>query len=57
MAFIETLLAGHLPDGVDGLQLEQRLVTKNEIAGLEPCFEMVRKLLGVDSHQDTRIRT
>lgn len=28
VAFIETLLAGHLTHGVDGLELEQRLVTK-----------------------------
>ncbi|MNZ58008.1 hypothetical protein D3C78_760050 [compost metagenome] len=51
VALIKPLFAGHLTHGVYGLELEQRLVTKNEIAGLEPCLEMVRKLLGVDPHQ------
>ncbi|MNH44300.1 hypothetical protein D3C79_1064260 [compost metagenome] len=57
MPLIEALLEGHLTNGVDGLELEQRLVTKYEITGLEPCLEMVRELLGVDSHRDARIRT
>ena len=51
VAFIETLLAGDLTDGIDGLQSQQGLVAKNEIAGPKPCFEVVTKLFRVDPHQ------
>ena len=51
VAFIETLFAGDLTDGVDGLQSQQGLVAKNEIAGPKPCFEVVTKLFRINSHQ------